>query len=323
MKIAFIADEITSFIKDHDSTWAIMYSAYETQDEVFYANASSLAINSKAKPIADFIELDQGFFTKQKSSSSKLLEFSQRPKPEQIKLDDFDLIFMRKDPPVDMEYVKNCQILALCKKAKVINNPNSIIKFNEKLSTLNFPDLIPTTIVSKTITEIKEFLKEHKQIVVKPIDQMGGKGVFTVKLNDRNIDSILETATSSENNSVIVQEYLPIIKEEGDKRIIMIQGKAAGALLRIPPENDFRANLAAGGSYAKYQLNDSDYRICYTLEKFLIDNQIYLAGIDVIGKHLTEINITSPTCLQEINRMDNLSGKNKLETQLLRAIKAE
>lgn len=322
MQIAFIADEITNFVKDHDSTWAIMQAAHEAGDSVYYGLASSLAINPQSNPVANFIEINKDFFEHQERSKSKLLEFTTRPYPEQIKLDDFDLIFMRKDPPVDVEYILNCQILALCKEAKLINNPNSIIKFNEKLSTLNFPKLIPTTLVSKNIIEIKNFLCEYKQIVIKPTDQMGGKGVFSIKINDENIDSLLETATNFETISVIIQEYLPIIKTQGDKRIIMINGKARGALLRIPPENDFRANLAAGGSYAKYQLNDSDLDICHALENFLIDNQIYLAGIDVIGKHLTEINISSPTCLQEINRMDNLSGENKLEAQLLRTIKS-
>ena len=321
MRIAFIADEITTFIKDHDSTWALMQAASQLGDEVFYANASSLKVimNNAA---ADLIKLDREFFAYQDSSKAKLLEFPTKLTSfQQIMLDEFDLVFMRKDPPVDINYLNACQILALCQKALVVNNPNSIIQFNEKLSTLRFPELTPISLVSRNLQEIKGFLTEHQKIVIKPIDQMGGRGVFSVELGDQNADALIDTATNQSTNLVIVQEYLPEIKTEGDKRIIVINGKPVGAILRIPPAHDFRANLAAGGSCAKYDLTKKDIELCSKLESFLVDNGIYLAGIDVIGTKLTEINITSPTCLQEINRSQGLTGENKLEFILLKELK--
>ncbi len=321
MRIAFIADEITSFIKDHDSTWALMQAAFQLGDEVFYANALSLKVVANAAA-ADLIKLDQEFFAHQSISKSKLLEFPvQGIDAMSMNLDEFDLVFMRKDPPLDLNYLNACQILALCSKALVVNNPASIIKFNEKLSTLNFPELVPKTLVSRSFEEISAFLNKHKKIVIKPIDQMGGRGVFSIELGDKNTDALIDTATNQSTNLVIVQEYLPAIKTEGDKRIIMINGKPAGAILRIPPANDFRANLAAGGSYVKYDLTDKDLEICARLESFLVDNGIYLAGIDVIGTKLTEINITSPTCLQEINRSQGLTGEDRLEFVLIQKLK--
>jgi glutathione synthase len=320
MRIAFIADEITTFIKDHDSTWALMQAASQLGDEVYYANAASLKVITNS-PAADLIKLDEEFFKHQSSSKVKLLEFPTVLNPAVIKLDEFDLVFMRKDPPVDMNYLNACQILGLCRKALVVNNPNSIIKFNEKLSTLNFPELIPLTLITRSLEEIKGFLAVHKKIVIKPIDQMGGRGVFSIELGDQNTDALIETATNQSTNLVIVQEYLPEIKVSGDKRIIMINGKPAGAILRIPPANDFRANLAAGGSCVKYDLTEADVELCKKLEAFLVDNGIYLAGIDVIGNKLTEINITSPTCLQEINRSQGLIGEDKLEFVLMKELK--
>ncbi len=323
MRIAFIADEITTFIKDHDSTWAMMLAAFAARDEVFYAHAASLKVIAK-NPAADFIKIEQEFFIHQSISKINLLEFpGNRRVPSSINLDEFDLVFMRKDPPVDINYLNACQILMLCKKALVVNDPGSIIKFNEKLSTLNFPELTPITLVSRSREEIKEFLARHQKIVIKPIDQMGGRGVFSIELGDENVDALVNTATNQANNLVIVQKYLPEIKTEGDKRIIMINGKARGAMLRIPPAHDFRANLAAGGSYAEYDLTSKDLEICAQLEKFLVDNGIYFAGIDLIGTKLTEINITSPTGLHEISRTQGLEGENKLEAILLRELKSQ
>ena len=175
MRIAFIADQITTFIKDHDSTWALMQAAFQLGDEVYYANASSLKITHHY-PAANLTRLDQEFFEHQDRSSARLLELTDSVKStSSINLDKFDLVFMRKDPPVDINYLNACQILGLCKKALVVNNPSSIIKFNEKLSTLNFPELTPVTLVTRSTHEIKEFLTLHKKIVIKPIDQMGGR----------------------------------------------------------------------------------------------------------------------------------------------------
>lgn len=328
MRVAFIADEITSFIKDHDSTWSIMLAAHEAGDEVFYAHASSLYV-SENQVMAHLIKLDKEFFDYQVNHESKLLKFPVLPldendSPEKypcepLSLDSMDLVFMRSDPPVDSDYITACQLLSLCKKAKVINRPQSLISFNEKLSILNFPELITDTLVSGSEKEIREFIAEHKKIAIKPLDGMAGAGVFVVELGDKNLGSIIE-ASLARSKTLMCQKYIPEISQ-GDKRIIMINGKAAGVLLRVPQETDHRANLAAGGTFVGYELTKRDEKICDDLKHFLIDNGIYLAGIDVIGDYLTEINITSPTCLQEIDRIEGDTGEKKLARLLLNEIK--
>lgn len=299
--IAFVADEITSFIRNHDSTWVLMQAAHGLNHQVYFTQ--DLQNDGKAS----FLKLSDKFFT---SQNQDLLVLDQTSIDSQVvmNLDDFDYIFMRKDPPVDDAYKRDCQILAQCKKAKVINKPESLINLNEKLMILNFPDLIIDTIVTDDLAEIEAFVKEHGKVVMKPLDGFGGAGISLLEL-----DSVIEKPPEQ----MMLQRYIPDIKTQGDKRIIVINGEPIGALLRIPPENDFRANLAVGGSYAKYVMNDRDREICDKIKPFLLENGIYFAGVDLIGDYLTEINITSPTCLQEINRVEGLEGKDGIEYQLM------
>jgi glutathione synthase len=316
MRIAFIADEITSFIKDHDSTWSLMQASFKRGHEVVYAHHSSITAKNQTG-LAQFIQLDNEFFNYQTEHKAKLIKFPVLPldeneRPEKypckaLELDSMDLIFMRSDPPVSEEYITACQILSLCKKAKLINSPTALLSFNEKLSILNFPELITTTLVSSSINEIKNFIKNNGKSVIKPLNAMAGIGVFAIDLQDKNLNSIIETSLHR-SKTLMVQKYIPEISQ-GDKRIIIINGNPEGALLRIPNPDDNRANLAAGGNFAKYSLNERDEFICSKLKNFLLDNGIYLAGIDVIGDYLTEINITSPTCLQEIDRLNNNEKK--------------
>ncbi len=332
MKIAFIADEITEFVKNHDSTWAIMQAAHSNADQVFYAHCSSLQSKTN-QAFANFIHLDDEFFDYQKNHYSRLLKFPVLPLDENdnpnkypcslTNLDDFDLVFMRKDPPMDVSYVQACQILSLCKKAKIVNSPQAILNFNEKLSILNFQDLIAPTIVTSEASEIKNFLDEHGQVVIKPLNRMGGQGIFILEKDSANFSSIVETATnaySSKPDLVMVQKFIPAI-EQGDKRIILINGEIVGALLRVADNEDFRANLAAGGSFCKYEPNQRDIEICSKFKKFLLEKFFTLAGIDIIGDYLTEINITSPTCFQEIDLLNNFAGEDTLAARLIKSLR--
>lgn len=318
VRIAFIADEITSFIKDHDSTWSIMQAACEAGDEVYYAQAFDLSVSGN-KAQAEFVKLDKDFFEYQEISGLDILEFPSESSAKLKELDSMDLIFMRSDPPVDSAYITACQILSLCKKARVVNKPEALISYNEKLSILNFPDLITETLVSNSKTDIKKFISKLGKVVIKPLDGMAGSGIFVVEDGDKNLGSILETSLER-SSTLMIQKYIPEISK-GDKRIIMINGEAKGALSRIPQDSDHRANLAAGGKFIKAELTDRDKEICEGLKSFLIKNGIYLAGIDVIGAYLTEINITSPTCMQEIDRLDRNTAKKKLASVLLHSIK--
>ena len=317
MKIAFISDNITDFIKDHDSTWSIMKAAYESGAEIYSTHISSLFI-FEAKVYAQCINLDKEFFIHQNSNKSKKLVFPRKYSVHSIELDSMDLIFMRSDPPVDRAYITACHLLSLCKRARVINNLNSLINFNEKLSILNFPDLITETFVSSSKTEIKKFIMKFQKAVLKPLNGMAGSGIFVVEASDKNLNSILEISLER-SSPIMVQRYIPEISQ-GDKRIIMINGSIVGALLRVPTDSDYRANLAAGGSFIKYELSERDKEIGFRLSNFLIDNGIYLAGIDVIGEYLTEINITSPTCLQEIDNLEGNNGAKKLASVLVQQL---
>ncbi len=325
MRIAFIADPFSCFDKIYDSTWSLMQAAWVAGDRVFYADASSLKLeNNTAK--AQLIELDQHFFDHQFVSEASVIELPEQAYAQaSIDLDTMDMVFMRKDPPVDINYVNACHVLAYCKKALVLNNPNSLIKFNEKLATMLFPELVPDSIVTRTVADIKEFLSKHGKIVVKPLDLMGGKGVFLLdskasvdkglQINDVNFsDGVL-------GNFMIVQEYLPEVKTEGDRRLILANGKFIGAVLRIPAENDFRANLSSGGSFVAYDPDDNDLKLCKRMESFLVDNGIYFAAIDLIGNKLTEINITCPSAIPMVNISRNLTPAEGIEHALLEELK--
>lgn len=320
MRLAFIADEITSFIKNHDSTWALMQAGFKLGHEIFYSHISDLSV--LGEPHANCIRLDDEFFQHQTSSGAALLEFPAQPRTQHLSLESFDKIFMRADPPVDQQYVHACQILSLCQKALVVNSPRAILEHNEKLAIFNFPDLILPTIVTTDLDEINIFMQAHETVVVKPLDLMGGQGIFILSSENFHQFETLSGRAIDKNTikPLMIQKFLPEVKTNGDKRLIMINGKLEGALRRIPSQSDFRANIAAGGTYAKYEPSARDREICSSLSSFLIDNGIILAGVDVIGDYLTEINITSPTCLQEINRMNNWQAQDQLEYRVLEAI---
>lgn len=206
---------------------------------------------------------------------------------------------MRKDPPVDQKYIYATHILERAEKEGVLvsNRPSSLHGLNEKLFPATyFPECMPITIVSASIVRLREFIQQHEAVVIKPLDGMGGRGIFKTCATDPNLATILDMMTQSGKMYVMAQEFLPALHETGDKRIILVNGKPLPyALARKPAENDFRANLAAGGRGEGTTLTEHDLWICEQIGGTLREHGILLAGIDVIGKFLTEINITSPT----------------------------
>lgn len=214
----------------------------------------------------------------------------------------FDAILMRKDPPFDMEYVTSTWLLELAEQqgASVLNRPRAIRDFNEKLSVARFPQFAPPFAVTRQMAAIREFLAEHGDIVVKPLDGMGGSSIFRLHRDDHNIGVILETITHYERRFVMAQRYLPEIRQ-GDKRILLIDGKPVPyALARIPMAGETRGNLAAGGTGVAQPLSARDLEIAETVGAELKPLGLFLVGLDVIGDYLTEINVTSPTCMVEI-----------------------
>lgn len=218
-------------------------------------------------------------------------------------LNDFDIVLMRLDPPYNMEYIYITHILELAHQQGVLvaNNPQSLRIISEKLSTGHFPELAPESLVTQSQTRLRAFLDMHKDIIVKPLDGMGGSGIFRVQIGDKNTGVILETITQLDQRKVMAQQYIPEIKQ-GDKRILMINGEPVPyALARIPDAGENRGNLAAGGTGKGIPLSDNDKHICSIVGPWLREQQVGFAGLDVIGNYLTEINVTSPTCIRELN----------------------
>ncbi len=334
MKIAFLGDQLASFKRDHDSTWALMIEAEAQGHEVFYAHADTLVLYSAREQKANqeseamgseqysvlvgakFIKIDEQFIRNQILSDpcvtvpESVLEFAD--------LNDFDFVFMRKDPPVDNLYVQQLRMLTLVKKAQVVNKPETLLKFNEKLSILEFPELIAPTMVSADIKQISGFLNQHKRIVLKPLDGKGGEGIFVIALGDKNFASAVEQLTNYASKPIMVQAYIPEIETAGDKRLILLDGEIAGALVRTASAGENRANMRAGGCIAPTILSSEDHKIAEALKPFCKAHGILLAGVDIIGGKLTEINITSATCLQEINRFN--SKQEKIESKLIKIL---
>ncbi|MGP1716683.1 MAG: glutathione synthase [Methylophilus sp.] len=214
----------------------------------------------------------------------------------------FDAVLMRKDPPFDNEYLYSTYLLELAQQqgARIINDPASIRGWNEKLSVARFPQFTPPFIVTSQRDKILAFLAEHGDIIVKPLDGMGGSGIFRLRKDDPNIFAILETLTQFETQTIMVQRYIPEIVK-GDKRILIINGEPLPyALARIPKAGETRGNLAAGGKGVAQPLSDRDREIAETVGKTLKQHSLFLVGLDVIGDYLTEVNVTSPTGMVEI-----------------------
>jgi glutathione synthase len=224
---------------------------------------------------------------------------------------------MRKDPPFDLRYVYATHLLSLVNKPTlVVNEPQALRDANEKLVTLRFPDLIPETLVSARIEELLEF--RHRlggEMIVKPLGGAGGDGIFHLADRDRNVRAILEMATHKETELLLAQRYLPEVRE-GDKRVILVEGEPKGALLRVPHETESRANLHVGGKATRTRLTPRELAICAAVGPMLRATGVVFAGIDVIGGWLTEINITSPTGIREIESLDG----TKIERDVLDAV---
>lgn len=224
-------------------------------------------------------------------------------------LSSFDIILMRKDPPFTMEYIYTTYALELAERAGVlvVNNPQSLRDANEKCFASFFPQCCPPTLVSSDPRRLRQFWEEHQQVIFKPLDGMGGKNIFYVGEKGRNLSVILESMTDSENVSIMAQQWIPEVETFGDKRILLIHGKPVPyALARIPAAGEIRGNLAAGGHGKTVKLTERDHWICEQLAPALRQKGLYFVGLDVIADYLTEVNVTSPTCIREIEAETSL-----------------
>ena len=228
-------------------------------------------------------------------------------------LETFDAIFMRKDPPADAAYLYATMLLSLVdtRRTLVINDPAGLREANEKLYQLNFPGAIPPTIVTSAIPRIKQFLFDQGgEIIVKPLDGHGGEGVFLARRGDGNLNAIIETVTHFGTRLVMAQRFIPEVRE-GDKRLIVLNGEPLGCMLRVPLAEEVRGNIHVGGTCIKAEVTERDRAICAMARPRLNRDGLYFVGLDIIGGYLTEVNVTSPTGVQEIDRLDgaNLEAK--------------
>jgi len=230
-----------------------------------------------------------------------------------------DVVLMRQDPPFDMAYITATHLLEhIHPDTLVVNDPVSVRNAPEKLFVTHFPELMPPTLITSSKEQILEFRDEHKDLILKPLFGNGGAGVFHIGPGDENLNSLLELFTELYREPTIVQRYEPAVRE-GDKRIILIDGKPAGALNRVPAAGESRSNLHVGGTAKKAELTKREREICEAIGPSLIERGLIFVGIDVIGDYMTEINVTSPTCLQEINHFDG----TKLEADIWDAIESK
>jgi len=291
MKLLFVVDPLPGLKAYKDSSVAMMRAAAGSGHAVFSTEARRLQVeDGVTHAICDALDVhgSDDWYRITETDANALM--------------DFDAVIMRTDPPVDTDYLLATQLLGIAETngARVLNRPACLRDFNEKLAILNFPQFIAPTLVSADAAAIGSFLAEHTDIIVKPLTEMGGSGIFRLTLTDPNRNAILETLTRHGRRAIMAQRYLPEIKD-GDKRILLIDGEVVPwALARIPKAGETRGNLAAGGTARAQPLSARDREIAETIAPWASQNGIFLTGLDVIGDCLTEINVTSPTGFQEI-----------------------
>ena len=290
MNWLFIIDPIENLNYKTDSTYAIMKEAYRQGIEVFFCCTQDIFFKERIKCVSKSFSFTTGNYTVGAKQISKL--------------DSFDIIFMRKDPPYDMTFHYCTELLSLA-KTLVVNSPQALRDFNEKLIILPFTEFIPETVVTSEKSQFNSFLKNHKDgFILKSLASYQGRSIVWITKDDKNSEEILKNYTNNYTRPVMIQEYIPEVRI-GDKRILVLGGKIIGAVLREPKDNNFLANLGQGGIARKTDITERENEIVTRLSKFLIKNGLHFVGLDIIGDYITEINITCPTGIVHINQLNN------------------
>ncbi|OYQ77842.1 glutathione synthase [Wohlfahrtiimonas chitiniclastica] len=314
-RIFFVMDPLHTLNIHKDSTLSMMMAAQDLVDECFYVNPAHIFIDEgvvKSTVQAVTIDLTEH-------------DWYQLKEAEIVTFSDQDIIVQRKDPPFDMHYIYVTYLLELAQKqgALVCNDPRSLRDCNEKLFTAWFADVCPITLVTSQYHLLKAFIEKHEDTIIKPLDGMGGTAIFRIQKDDPNLNVILETLTAQQTTTVMMQKYLPAIKN-GDKRILIINGEPVPyAMVRIPPKGETRANLAVGGTAVVEALTECDFELCARLAPELKKRGLTFVGLDVIGGYLTEINVTSPTGIRQIENATGIPVGRDLMTVLIDQWKAQ
>jgi glutathione synthase len=299
LKIGIVMDPIGSITPKKDSSLAMLLEASRRDAEIHYFEQRDLRMLSGTA-------IGRSTLLTVRDNNDDWFDFGEQ---RDIELGDLDAILMRKDPPFDMEYVYTTYILdrAALAGALIVNAPQALRDMNEKAYTAWFPDCTPLTLVTRSMDEMKAFLAKHGRVVVKPLDGMGGRSIFVIRKGDNNANVIFETLTDYGQQFAMAQVYIPEITL-GDKRILLIDGEPVPyALARIPTGDDNRGNIVAGATTKGQELSDADKRICAEVGPVLREQGVLFAGIDVIGDYMTEVNVTSPTGIRELDRQFDLN----------------
>lgn len=308
-RIFFIMDPLHTLNIHKDSTLSMMMAAQNMVDECYYVEPSAIFVDETlAKATVQNVTID---LTQE--------DWYQLQDPTTITFGENDIILQRKDPPFDMHYIYVTYLLELAENqgALVCNSPRSLRDCNEKLYTAWFPELCPPTVITSQYQHLKAFIAKHHDTIIKPLDGMGGSAIFRIQENDPNLNVIMETLTNHQKTTVMIQRYIPEIKQ-GDKRILLINGEPIPySMTRIPAEGETRANLAVGGSAIVESLSPHDFEICARVAPELKKRGLYFVGLDVIGNYLTEINVTSPTGIRQIENATGIPVGQDLITVLI------
>ena len=297
MKIAFQMDPIEYVDISADSTFRLAEEAQKRGYDLYVYTPDDLTFN-KGKVAAKVRSI---------SLKRKIGDHVNFGAVELLDLSEFGVIWLRQDPPFDMGYITNTHLLDLvAKETLIVNNPFWVRNLPEKLLVLQFPDLIPDTLISRDLEEIKEFKRKYKDIILKPLYGNGGAGIFRLKEDDKNLTSLHELFCNMSSEPLIAQAFLPDVKN-GDKRIILVDGSPVGAINRVPKAGEIRSNMHVGGKAEPAKLSQRDREICSAIGPTLKSKGQVFVGIDVIGDYLTEINVTSPTGILELERFDNIN----------------
>jgi glutathione synthase len=308
-------DPISTINPKKDTTLALLIQAQKLGFELYYMELKDLFLQygiawGTSRPLEVFNDLNQWY---------QLEEAVARP------LDQFDILLMRKDPPVDMQYIYSTYILERAEQngGLVINKPQSLRDANEKVFATWFPQCMPPTLVSAEKAVLTHFIMEYQSTVLKPLDSMGGKSVFKCDASDPNIPALIDLLTQDGSRYIMAQQFIPEIIEGGDKRILLVDGEPLPfALARIPAENDFRGNLAVGGRGIGVSLTERDWWICRQIGPILREKGLFFVGIDIIGDYLTEINVTSPTCVKELEKEFEVNIAEKILDSIINKLQA-
>lgn len=303
IKIGVVVDPLPSIKIKKDSSFAMMLAAQKAGWEIHTIYQPDLFVK-------DSIARAHSRTTHVEDNANHWFDFSSE---QDISLDSLDVILMRKDPPFDIEYIASTYILEMAEKqgTLVVNKPASLRNYNEKMFISQFPQCCTPFVVSRSIERLREFIndiyrKEKQDVILKPLDGMGGKSIYRVNPRDPNLSVILEAVSENGSRTVMAQQFIPEIID-GDKRVLLIDGQPVPyALARIPATGESRGNLAAGGKGVGVELTERDHWICQQVGPVLKQEGIIFAGIDIIGDYLTEINITSPTCIRELDEIYSL-----------------